>query len=383
MNESNKAMCDNVYYNVNIPHDDNISINGSPTPANYFEIRGTPLLPCPAEDYTLSVVRFSVPTSEIPIQIVPVDISQPDINKLLYSITLTWNGNEHQEYLTWDTANNYAEVPPNTLLAQKQRYAPYYYLYSIKHLTYRINLSFKEAFDKLVLDGAPITAPPFMEYDEVAGRLQIFVPDSYINAGVKVYANRSLNRNFGYGFDQIYNGYNTPNGKDAEFLVDRTGTNIITLEAPINPPPALAPFFYPSQDYVQLTQDYNSIVDMTSFTSIVLTTQNIPIRSEWVSLQELDGPLPVGEPVPSNPSTQDSFLNILSDFEVDIQTGFELRSKIVYNPSAEFRRITLQGGDLATIDLQAYWRDNYDNLYPLMIPAHDVLTVKLLFEKKK
>lgn len=376
--------CDNVYYNIIIPHDDNISKNGEPTPANYFEIRGTSILPCDAEDYTLSVVRFSVPASLIPIQIVPVDISPAnnDINKLLYSVTLSWNGFNRQEHVIWESAINYAPVPQNPQEAQADRYAPYYYLYSVKHLLYRVNLALKAAYIGLVSDGAPITAPPFFEYTGENEKIKLYVPLNYNSGNVQVYANNTLNRNFGLGFDQKYEGFNTPNGKDALFITERTGTNTINLTAPIIPYPAIAPFDYTQQDYIELTQDYNSISDMTSLASIVITSRSIPIRTEWLSLQTIKGPIPFGQSVPSNGTTQDGFLNILSDFEIDITQGYEYRSKIIYNPTAEFRRAALLGGNLSTIDIQVYWKDNYDNLYPVMIPAHDVLTIKILFEKK-
>jgi len=380
----NLDRCDNVYYNINIPHDDNISRNGEPTPANYFEIRGTSILPCDAEDYTMSVVRFSIPTSQIPIQVVPVDISpgNTDINKLLYSITLEWNGNTFQEFITWETALNYAPVPNTPKEGQEPRYAPYYYLYSVKHLLYRINLALTKAFGKLVSAGAPITAPPFFEYTGETEKIRLYVPEDYTTNSVNVYANNALNRNFGLGFDQIYEGYNVPDGKDALFILSRSGTNILTLTAPINPLPLVAPYNWNTQPYIELIQDYNSVSDMSSFSSIVITSRSIPIRNEWVSLQLLKGPIPIGQPVPSNGTTQDGFLNILTDFEADIVSGFELRSKLIYTPTAEYRRTTLLGGNLSTIDIQVYWKDNYDNLYPVMIPAHDVLTIKLLFEKK-
>lgn len=93
-----KKSGDNIYYNVIIPHNDAVSAGRSiPTNADYFEIRATPLLSYPANEYLLSVVRMLIPTSEIPIQIIPIDISQPNINKTLYSVTLTYNNNDYQE----------------------------------------------------------------------------------------------------------------------------------------------------------------------------------------------------------------------------------------------------------------------------------------------
>jgi hypothetical protein len=63
---------DRIYYNVSIPHNDAVSINGSPTPANYFEVRQNTLFDGSPKDYSMSVVRFTVPTAYIPLHFFPV-----------------------------------------------------------------------------------------------------------------------------------------------------------------------------------------------------------------------------------------------------------------------------------------------------------------------
>lgn len=370
---------DNIYYNIVIPHDDNLSKNGSPTRADYFEMRSTPLLTNPAKDYVLSVVRMSIPTSEIPIQIIPVDISQPDVNQTLYTFTLTWDGNEFKQPVFWNPSNLYVTPPPDISVAQDPQYAPYYYLYSIKHFTVQLNNALQSIYNSLILAGAPITAPAFFDYDPDTNRMSLVVPLDYVTNNVLIYSNVPLARNFGHSFDQRFYGYSddvVTTGKAVLWVVDDDAVNYDVIEQPP----------WPSQTYVRVTQDYNTVSDMTSFESLVLTTRSIPVRHEWISLQSIKGAVPLGTQLintPSNNSTQNGFLNLLTDFEVDITTGGELRSKVIYNPTGEYRRVTLRGSSkINTIDIQVFWKDNYDNLYPLQIPAHDELTIKILFEKK-
>jgi len=240
-------------------------------------------------------------------------------------------------------------------------------------------VALKKIFDKLVIAGAPITAPAFFDYDPEIDRISLVVPRDYVTNEVLIYSNVPLARNFGRSFDQIYYGYSDDvvvTGKAVLYVVDDDAVNYDVIDQPP----------YGSQTYIRVAQDYNTTSDISSFTSLVLTTRAIPIRHEWISLQSIKGAVPLGtqlQGVASNNTTQSGFLNILTDFEIDINSGSELRSRVIYNPSGEFRRVTLRGSSkITTVDVQVFWKDNYDNLYPLQIPAHEELTVKVLFEKK-
>ena len=375
---------DNIYYNVTIAHDDTVAINGSPTLASYFEVRSTNLFDGPPEDYTMSVVRMKIPSSLIPIQIFPNDADIPPatpnaINISIYTVTLSWNGSNYRVPLVWQPQlqlqPNLIPNSPNEGILRK-KYAPYYSMFSVEHFINIINVALLAAFNLVSAAGSTITAPPFMGYDKITKLMTLYVPEDYQTeptGPVEIFTNNFLNRNFGNGFNQEFFGYAPvpPDGTDNKFIIEATAINRETLTDPT----------YGQTTYIKSTQDYTSIGDMTSAQSIVLASRSIPVRKEWISQQNIR--VALGRPsLPANNSTQDGFINILTDYEFDIN-GFEFRNTILYNPTAEYRRATLKGrSPIRTIDIQVFWKDNFDNLYEILIPAHDVLTIKILFEHK-
>lgn len=373
---------DNTYYNVSIAHDDTVSVNGSPTEARYFEVRSTNLFEGPPDDYTMSVVRMKIPTSLIPIQIFPnnPEPSVPgDINESLYTLTLSWNGIDKQVPLEWIPQINFPpndnRIPPSPDVGiNRKQYAVYYSLFSLQHFVDLINNAFIAAFDLIVLEGSPVTAPPFMYYDTTTKLVSLFVPDDYETVPVDIYFNNFLIDNFGLSFDVVCETFTPPppNGKDCKFVIKAKNLNFEPIDVPS----------YGTSVYIKSTQEYNTLSDMTSFQSIVLASRSIPVRKEWISQQNIR--VALGRPsLPANNTTQDNFINILTDYEIDIVDGFEFRNNVIYNPTAEYRRATLLGNSpIRTIDIQVFWKDNFDNLYELLIPSHDVLTIKILFEKK-
>ena len=375
---------DNIYYNVVIAHDDTVSVNGSPTLANYFEVRSTDLFDGSPEDYTMSVVRMKIPSSLIPIQIFPNNPDTPPetpnaVNISLYTFTLSWNGTNYRVPLVWrpqlQLEQNLIPNTPNEGIL-REKFSAYYSLFSVEHFVDIMNVALDAAFGLVVAAGATITAPPFIGYDKVSSLMTLYVPENYLtepSGPVEIFANNYLNRNFGNGFKQEFFGYTPipPDGTDNKFIIQPTAINRESLTDPV----------YGLSTYIKSTQDYPSIGDMTSAQSIVLASRSIPVRKEWISQQNIR--VSLGRPsLPANNSFQDGFLNILTDYEFDV-TGFNFRNTILYNPTAEFRRATLKGNSpIRTIDIQVFWKDNFDNLYAILIPAHDVLTIKILFEKK-
>lgn len=361
MNKNHGNRNKHIYYNVSIPHNEIESINGEPTKAIYFEVRSEALLKEPASNYSLSVIRMSIPMDRVPLSIFPIDILQPNINQSIYTISIKWAGFLHKVPVIWNTSNSYAIVPPTITDVKKLIYSEYYSLYSVKHLLDLINASFVTAFNLLVVDGFPLSAPPFFRYDTTTKLINLYVPETYKGEGVNIYCNNLLNNNWYGSFDQKLSGYST-NGENAEFIYN----NVIETVSLINGT-------YPTELYLVSTQEYNTLKNMSSVNSLILTTRALPIKSEWISLQQ-----------PKNGISQEltlSSLNIISDFEFDISNSNNIRSNVIYNPTAEYRRANLLSNDLInTIDISVFWKDNSDNLYPLMISANNVLTIKILFE---
>jgi hypothetical protein len=74
------------------------------------------------------------------------------------------------------------------------------------------------------------------------------------------------------------------------------------------------------------------------------------------------------------------FANIITDLVSD--TG-QYKPNVVYNPTAEYRLITLYGNrPIANIDIQVFWRAKNGSLVPYRINSGEAVTMKIAFLKK-
>jgi hypothetical protein len=361
-----KKSSGHVYYNVSIPNSSGFSsftTQPPPTPALFQEVRDQAIITNP-NDYLLSVVRFSVPTSLIPLQIMPIIPNQLDPNLSTYRVTLTYLGSSYGFsviYIPTDVSISVPPAPGPTENPIRSKYARYYSIFSIQHLVDMINTALTTSYSALnSAHGGVVSSAPFMLYDTSTKLFSMVASTEYVTNNVKIFFNFALNKLFEGSFNQIIN----PAAIDtnAQFVIENLhGTNLFVIPGP------LAGY--------QMFQEFDTISQIDSFDSLVFITGTLPIRTEALSSQVLG----------SNTQTQNTsnFQRILTDFQIDLSTGFESRSFIHYNPSAEYRRVDMFGtGPINNIDIQVFWRDTQLNLYPVLIPYGFLLTIKILFEKK-
>jgi hypothetical protein len=378
--ENKKKRKNRVYYNISIPHNDIISVNSNPTPASFSEARDAPLFYGAPKDWSMSVVRFTVPTQYIPIQYFPVEadpITPANPNKSIYSITLSYNGNDFQQYLEWETQNDGVPVPPppggsGRDFQNNPDYLEYYSLSSFQHFCDLINKALDACYQTNIVPLLPAPTltynSPFITYEPNGSLFTLHCPATFLDTNplpVQLYMNTFLNENFDTSFNTVYNSYAAPTGKNVEYPIVSFGGLNFTPDATEE-----SGGFYTSR------QEYDTTGTMTSFTSLIIRSVSLPIVNEAISLQPRAGQR-AGSGIGGGTES------IISDFEIDLGTsGRTLRNYIHYVPTAEYRRITMRGEQpIQRIDIEILWKDNYDNLYPVLIPAHDIATVKILFEQ--
>lgn len=356
---------DHLYYNVFIPNSSNfaaLSYEPPPTIATFSETRTEALINKP-DDYNLAVTRFSIPTNLIPLQICPIVPNQLDPNLTTYEIFLSYNSlvyNASVEYVPTDISLPVPPAPGPSESPIRSNYYRYYSIFSIQHLLDMINTAFNAVYNTLPSGiKATLVYPPFMYYDPTTSLFSLYVPNTYVENNVGIFFNFSLNKLFSGSFNQIIEEKGA--GPNFQFVVQSlNGLNQVTVNG---------------TQYYQMTQEFDTISQISSFDALVFTTGSLPIRSEAISSQIIG----------SNQSTQNTgnYQKILTDFQIDQTTGFEARSFIHYNPSAEYRRVQMYGQvPLNNIDIQVYWRDTSQNLYPVYVSFGNLLTIKILFEKK-
>lgn len=147
-------------------------------------------------------------------------------------------------------------------------------------------------------------------------------------------------------------------------------TGVLTLPFPTD---SVASFSL--QDYfIELTQEISTIDAWCPVSSIVFTSNQLPIIVSQFSSFNTTGT------AISSATIGNRFALVITDIMTN-QQGF--RPNLIYNPSAEYRRIALTGNmAIRNIDINVFWRSKTGQLLPFRLQSGGSATLKLLFEKK-
>ena len=365
---------DNIYYNATM-----FNASTIPVVASYNETRTTPLLYDPSK-YYLSVVRFNIPGSFLPIFIAQaVPFPNTDVNKLIYTVTLTRNGTTSGP-INVEYNPNYSVTQPiyPVFSAQNPKQDPddpYYYVYTYQSFIDIINTALAAAYTALP-DKGTTTQAPYMTYDPSTGLFSMWAQQSYFQnadpmnpANLLIWFNGVL-ENFFPSFQYFYNGY-TPTSNPPPFNGPGESYALVIKNNNNNTPAAPA-------GYYQMVQDYSSTFAWNDLQGISFRSNNIPVVFEnqtgvsSVSVQMLQG------------SSSGNQIAFITDFEpLNGPTPGSFRENIQYFPPGEYRLTDLIGKTpLSTIDIQVYWTDTYGNVHPVFILPDTGITLKILFRKK-
>ena len=400
---------DMFYYNVNM-YGDGVS---SSSYASYEDVRTQPLLRSP-NDYLMSVIRFSIDASHIPLFVCNV-IQNPnnlnDLNFTPYTVTLQYQLIKYTSNVIFIPDSRYDIVnlpmPPNPQYGQDNS-TEYYYVYYYSSFIKMVNNAIESAYTQMsaanpgVFDNKPI---PYFFYDPELEKIRLVVPVTDINTNLNIYQTQYDNNglplyvvqpldsvifyvnsllykffdglkafyvntgynsypNFLIAIDDLgYNYYYPPKLNPSNQILDQVPTSFLQVGI----------YNYTiSPRFLIFTQEFNMLGAWTSLSSIVFITRTIPIQPEFIPT------LTTG-----SSASGSSARYIITDFVSDVTKIGEQRSRFVYNPTAQYRYISLNSNlPLYKIDITMYWQDKNQNLYPLRITNGEINTVKLLFIKK-
>jgi hypothetical protein len=127
---------------------------------------------------------------------------------------------------------------------------------------------------------------------------------------------------------------------------------------------------------IEVIQEYPTISAWSPISSIVFTSNTIPIVSNQVSKPTV---FTQGN-ILGNFGNNSNFQQIITDMVTD--DGF-YKPNIVYNPTAEYRLIELQGNTpLTNFDVSIFWKNKIGVLTPFYLGSGCCCTLKVLFTKK-
>jgi hypothetical protein len=299
-----------------------------------------------ASDWMLSIVRFSLPASSIPLFF---------FRNNTYTVTLYQpsSGVTSQVTLTYIDHESGSVRQP---------------VYSFQNMVDSVNLAFKTAFDNITTTtggsflGPTTGSAPLLYYNAENGLFNLYVntndvgnvsyDDADINR-VEIYFNNLLFKFFqGFYVDDL--GNQLTDGKDRRFIINKNPVNTSATGMTI------------------IKQEFENRLAFYELRSIVLKT-SMPILDERTS------------PVATNQSTftGDLSVSIMADFLPYNPHPRDYRSRNIYVPS-NFRYSHFTTSDsLKTINFEAFWEGEDGNLNRIYIQPGEAASVKFMFIRKK
>ena len=319
---TSSATATHIYYNIRIQSDIETRKH-----ATFSVNRVQSVLDNPS-DYEAAVVRFSLPSTSIPLIIF-------ENNK--YSVSLKIGASEYTQDLVWVSNSNV--------------YPTEKYVYNIQDIVDFMNTAFTTAFNNLNAGNViTSTVPPFMSFSSVTNLLTLHVPQSYITDGITVYANEELYLKMNT-FQDFYYETPTQGQLNYEFVIKDLFINSVT---------------YNTIPYFTSTQQFATISAIQDLRQIQFITNSIPVN------RELDG------------AQANITSNTLTDFEPTQENTFSGGGVIQFFPQGPLRYIDLLSKhELHNIDLTINWVSKTGIVYPFYLQGEQSLTIKLLFRKKE
>ena len=371
-----------TYLDINIVNNKLNLADTAPLPIIFNTRRNADYLTNP-QDYYVSVIRWSM-DCRLPVIIPQLKLDTPystDAEGVYYETEYivsiqaiktghaTAVGTAFVKFRT-EMRNEPSPVISITSLA-KCFDNPYFYISSVQHFLRLVNDAYDEAWANLKTDwgaGFPfIDAKPFIQYD-YAGGFSLNATNEFLStrtaaAGIcEIYNNGSIYTLFN-GLASLVNGYV---GTDKNYLLIFSDANQTTT---IN-----------GQLYLYSLTEYPCVPFWSPISSIVFQTQGIPVEPTNTNPTVIYGnPTALGA-VNDNINLS----SIITDFDINLQTGLEPRQINYYAPSSEYRMFDLNSNrPLADISIIAGWRDKLSGtVHSIYLYSGGAATLKLLFRKR-
>ena len=357
---------DILYYDVVITNLNNI--DSTPVPAVFTETRSSPFITLP-EAYLLSIARFTIDTTTLPVIIPTIKPFTTNLNETIYKITLTYQTFSYTSTLIFKPQDlqAVAPVPPSGQQNGLQdNTGGYYCIYTYQYFIQLVNNTFQDCFKNiLALAGITTTIYPYMVFDPTSKLASLILPKEYFDttlaSHMTLYFNPALYNMFS-SFPMTINTYNSASGQNVQIIVDNFGqSSEITVGDPL-------------YTAIQLNQEYSTVSLWTPLTSIVFCSSTLPIVQNQIS-----APLYFVNGVSYSNNGTNNIAPIITDMAV---SEGDYKPNLVYSPYV-YRYIDMKGNrPIYSLDISVYWKDRYGNLQPFRLSAGSSITIKLMFIKK-
>ena len=335
-----------------------------------------------AEDYILSIDRFNIPMTAVPIFIFnnSYEIRSGSVYYNYYGVSLSYNGVytdvHHLQYIAGST--NITVYDPNN---PDNTDPMYYYVWNVSIFLKMINNALTEAFTTL---GGLVTLPahsvaPFFTIDYSTYTLKYYAQSDFYDTDtlatpICVYINTNL-WNMLKGFTYlIIGGLVTPaaDGRDAQMLCFDQYNNTDTIGGTAT-----------YNDYYVMTCEFGAatIISWNVAKGFFITSNNLPVRTEYAPCIKAtyDNSTQIYNIVNSNTAISTPIICSF-DFVYSNIEPFPLNAQYILN--SPYKIIDLIGtSPINNIDMAVYWFDNLNNAYPLKFYRNEAMSIRILLQK--
>jgi len=341
------------------------------------------------ESYYLSIIRFTLDTPTLPVFIPVIQPNQGNRDLTIYSVTLSWT-NPVAPFQTFNqqTFVNFipqiqdvvVPAPPSqTTDGLQNNQTGYYEILNYQYWILLINNTFTTCFNDLNTQvvGAglvlPSTHAPTMSWDTTSNCAVLTAEqigyDNTIANSIGIYMNPAMYQIFSSFTALILGSVGVTNGKNIQIVMNGFGGATVVVFPPTAP--AISQY-----DALQIVQEYSTLALWTPITSIVFTSNTLPVVPANISSPLLF----INGEVYNNGGNNSNISQVVTDFVSD--DGI-YKPNIVYTPSAQYRLINLVGNTpIYNLDLNVYWKSRTGVLQPFKLSSGSTATIKLLFTRK-
>nr|WPF46697.1 MAG: putative minor capsid protein [Lake Baikal virophage 9] len=349
-----------VYYDLNISNI-NTATGNNPV-LKFSQTYGSNILDTP-KNYYMSIIRFSLDTSSLPVFLPTITPSQSNPNLTIYSVSMSYGNYVSQAYIQFIPQDQTQSTPPPPSSNSNgyQTFVPYYYIYNYTYFIKLINTALTTCFNSLQNQVTlPTTNVPYLAWDASTDKATLVTDNAGFNDSntnpISLYFNNALYQLF-CSFPMYINSTTTTQGLNYRISCNGYG------QAPTET----------LSTYTKLycAQEHSTINLWSPISSIVFTSNTLPINNELVSAPS----------VYLNAVTQQSTNNNkISQTVADFESGdLTYKPYLAYQPNI-YRYIDLKGDTaLQNIDISCYWKNNIGDLIPFYLNAGDTASMKIMF----
>lgn len=334
-----------VYYNARLSATPNPDTTAPPLPVSFIDQRPSPLINR-ANDYRMSIVRFTTTLQSLPALI--VEHPAGSTGETAYTFTIIKNGASFSQTVNWTPADSSLSPGSGDLFDK------FWYEYDFIRFTKFVNQTLAS-----IATSAGVSAP-FFQYDTSSATFSLYAPIDFAegSGSCKLFADTQAH--------YLYTGLpvETSSVLNQEYrylMIQQPGEPLVSVG---------------SVNYIVRKQIPGSLNSWNPVRRFVFTTQTLPIVAESIV-----APTPYsGASTGSSLATQ----NVISDLTPEIARGDELRSgTLEYTPNPQYRYIELiSSNPINTIDFNLYWEDQLGGLHLHSLLHNGYVSCKILFQKK-